>query len=164
MAQVSNFFQAAPATQVKSILVSFCAHWQHVTRSSAQITVGTTSGMPGVPTPPGNRPTYATLPPVSNHLSATPLGPIHTGRGHNTCANSNIFSFMLLACSVVTPIHINRPHWLASHCALRVASRVLCGLGLMGPAVCDVVRCKYRPAPLVLTTLGRARSPSPLRV
>ena len=32
---------------------------------------------------------------------------------------------MLLACNVDTPIHINRSH------LLRVASRVLCGLGLM---------------------------------
>ncbi len=35
---------------------------------------------------------------------------------------------MLLACSVDTPIHINRSHLLASR--QRVASRILCGLGL----------------------------------
>ena len=46
--------------------------------------------------------------------------------GHNACPNSNVFPLMLLVCSVDTPIHINRSHLLASHCA----SRVLCGLGL----------------------------------
>ena len=37
---------------------------------------------------------------------------------------SNIFPLMLLACSVDTPIHINRFHLLAWHCALRPASCV----------------------------------------
>ena len=39
--------------------------------------------------------------------------------GRNACTNSNIFPLMLLACSVDTPIHINRSHLLASRCMLR---------------------------------------------
>ena len=39
-------------------------------------------------------------------------------------ANSNIFPLMLLACSVDTPIHINRSHLLVSCCASRPASCV----------------------------------------
>ncbi len=42
--------------------------------------------------------------------------------GRNAHANWNVFPLMLLACSVDTPIYINRSHLLAS--------RVLCGLGL----------------------------------
>ncbi len=50
---------------------------------------------------------------------------------HNVMrTNSNVFPFMLLACSVDTPIHINRSHLLASRCASR---HVLCGLGLRLP-------------------------------
>ncbi len=42
---------------------------------------------------------------------------------------------MLLACSVDTPIHINRSHLLASHCASRPASCVDCASGICGKAV-----------------------------
>ena len=53
-----------------------------------------------------------------------PLGPIHTG-GRTRCrTNSNIFPLILLACSVDTPIHINRSHLLALPCALRPESCV----------------------------------------
>ena len=37
--------------------------------------------------------------------------------GRDACVNSNVFPLMLLACSVDTPIHINRSHLLASRCA-----------------------------------------------
>ncbi len=62
-----------------------------------------------------------------------PSGPDNTGRkaynvGLNLYgrehANSNANPLMLLACSVDTPIHINRSHLLALHV------RVQCGLGL----------------------------------
>ena len=52
------------------------------------------------------------------------------GAGRKARANWNIFPLMLLVCSVDIPIHINRSHLLASHCASRPPSRVLCGLGL----------------------------------
>ncbi len=43
----------------------------------------------------------------------------------DTCANSNIFPLMLLACSVDTPIHINRSHLLVLHCTSLPASCVV---------------------------------------
>ena len=49
-------------------------------------------------------------------------------------ANWNVFPLMLLACSVDTPIHINRFHFLC------IASRVLCGLGLRAPAYTPFAR------------------------
>ncbi len=52
-------------------------------------------------------------------------------------ANSNVFPLMLLACSVDTPIHINRSHLLASHCALRPASCVDWALGF-NSMICEL--------------------------
>ena len=51
-------------------------------------------------------------------------GPIHTGRGTWRVCKFELFPLMLLACSVDTPIHINRSHLLASRCASRPASCV----------------------------------------
>ena len=45
-------------------------------------------------------------------------------RTRDAHANWNVFPLMLLACSVDTPIHINRSHLFC------VASYILCGLGL----------------------------------
>ena len=44
--------------------------------------------------------------------------------GRHPRANSNIFPLMLLACSVDTPILINRSHLLALHCASHPTSCV----------------------------------------
>ena len=44
--------------------------------------------------------------------------------GRHACVNSNIFPLILLACSVDTPIHINRSYLLASHCQSHPASCV----------------------------------------
>ncbi len=44
--------------------------------------------------------------------------------GRSAGANSNVFPLMLLVCSVDTPIHINRSHLLALHCAWCPASCV----------------------------------------
>ncbi len=57
-----------------------------------------------------------------HHLGTCASGPIHTGRAR---ANFNANPLMLLACSVDTPIHINRSYLLCV--ALR---RVSCGLVL----------------------------------
>ncbi len=53
--------------------------------------------------------------------------------------NSNANPLMLLACSVDTPIHINRSHLLC------VASRVLCGLGLRSHVHVVVVVMRVTP-------------------
>ena len=52
------------------------------------------------------------------------LRPIHTGCGMRCGANWYVFPLMLLACSVGTPIHINRSHLLASRCVSHPASCV----------------------------------------
>ena len=48
--------------------------------------------------------------------------------GRDAFLNSNVFPLMLLVCSVDTLIHINRPHLLASHCALHPVSCVVWAL------------------------------------
>ncbi len=82
-------------------------------------------------------------------------GLIHTGCW---CANSNANPLMLLACSVDTPIHINRFH------LLRFASRVLCGLGLKRKAVSLFEGCTYLRGPALGRCTSGCRSPqSPRR-
>ena len=46
-----------------------------------------------------------------------PQAPSTQDAGRDRRTNWNIFPLMLLACSVDTPIHINRSHLLASRCA-----------------------------------------------
>ena len=93
------------------------------------------------------------VPPHTAKAERDDSDPVHTGRARaNSRPNSNTNPLMLLACSVDTPIHINRSHLLALHRASRGPSCVdeareghnKCVAGFV-----SLVRCYY-------STWGRA--------